>query len=639
MKTFTSAFITQLFVLTFMAFNVVFGQISITSLQQVTPEDMVEKFVGEGILYSNVTFTGADVSSGIFSNGESTNLGINAGIFLTSGAGYIIPGPNEDCAASVNNGTPGNATLNGITTSMTYDAAVLEFDFIPMDDTIMLKYVFGSEEYNSTFPFTDVFGFFVSGPNPQGGFYADKNLAKIPGTNINVNSATVNNGPAPCGTPTNGPCNYCQYFVDNYDGTTIEYDGFTTVLTDTLAVIPFEQYHIKIGIADCADPIYDSGILLEEGSFTCPINKITFDERLTPPGLTDEMVEGYVGADVIFRVSNVDYTPLTAHFQIGGTAVNGLDYSNGTGDQIPDSVYFPAGADSAVIHIQPLLDGYTEGPETIILVIENLIGAFVEYDTLTLTIQDYIDMIDQISPNTILCSGQEIKLWVNVYFGFPPYSYDWEPGGFTSDSIILAPDTTTTYVVTYSDLFGETGQDSVKVTVFPVCELETFYFEASLNPGLPYDVYGEVTDDTVFVVFPPGTNLIALIPSFTFENETCPYTVGSVTDFTSPVVFQYSGLGGCSTQWVVVASIGTGMSSYRTEGVVVIPNPSDGKFYLQGIQSPAEITITDLTGNVVYLKTISTEKTIIDLTGKPKGIYFLNVKLNNRTLNQKIILL
>jgi hypothetical protein len=46
--------------------------------------------------------------------------------------------------------------------------AILEFDFVPLADTLKFRYAFGSEEYmefaNSSF--NDVFGFFISGPNP-----------------------------------------------------------------------------------------------------------------------------------------------------------------------------------------------------------------------------------------------------------------------------------------------------------------------------------------------------------------------------------------------------------------------------------------------------------------------------------------
>ncbi len=161
-----------------------FSQINIMPGPDVTPEDMVENIVGEGIIYDNVTFQGADASRGIFNNGSSTNLGIESGIFLTSGGGYIIPGPNTSTSAGAMNGTPGHPALNAITTSTTYDAAVLEFDFVPESDTLRFKYIFGSEEYNEwvTTTFNDVFGYFVTGPDPMGGMYADKNIALVPNT-------------------------------------------------------------------------------------------------------------------------------------------------------------------------------------------------------------------------------------------------------------------------------------------------------------------------------------------------------------------------------------------------------------------------------------------------------------------------
>jgi outer membrane protein OmpA-like peptidoglycan-associated protein len=47
----------------------------------------------------------------------------------------------------------------------------------------------------------------------------------------------------------------------------IQFDGFTSVLTAECPVIPNEVYHIKIAIADVADGILDSGVILEAGTF------------------------------------------------------------------------------------------------------------------------------------------------------------------------------------------------------------------------------------------------------------------------------------------------------------------------------------------------------------------------------------
>jgi len=59
-----------------------------------------------------------------------------------------------------------------------------------------------------------------------------------------------------------------HFYVDNTNGATIEYDGFTTVLTALAVVTPCQTYHLKIVITDAGDPAYDSGVFLEEGSMS-----------------------------------------------------------------------------------------------------------------------------------------------------------------------------------------------------------------------------------------------------------------------------------------------------------------------------------------------------------------------------------
>ena len=50
-------------------FSSVQGQIIITSGEEVTPMDLVENIIGEGVQYSNVSYQGAEEAKGIFSNG------------------------------------------------------------------------------------------------------------------------------------------------------------------------------------------------------------------------------------------------------------------------------------------------------------------------------------------------------------------------------------------------------------------------------------------------------------------------------------------------------------------------------------------------------------------------------------------
>ncbi|PJF33841.1 MAG: hypothetical protein CUN57_01095, partial [Phototrophicales bacterium] len=181
-------------------------------------------------------------------------------------------------------------------------------------------------------------------------------------------------GYAPGGVVPTGPCTNCQYYNDNTGGLTLEYDGFTTVLVAWLLVVPCETYHIKLGVADAGDGIYDSGVFIEENSFESP--KIEVETDPFPQGVSDNMIEGCVEADIIFKLPNPSYAPLTVCFEIGGTATNGVDY-----EEIDDCITFEEDQDTAIIHIVPLKDDLIEGEESIIFIIENTLGCIVRYDT------------------------------------------------------------------------------------------------------------------------------------------------------------------------------------------------------------------------------------------------------------------
>jgi hypothetical protein len=222
------------------------------------PDDLVFNLVGSGISYSNVSYTGtlgglATASAGTFINGL-TIFGIDQGIILCSGHVNNAPGPNSSDAIGADLFLPGDADLNlafgGITT---YDATILEFDFIPTADKMYVQYVFASDEYNEWVgQYNDAFAFFLDGVN----------IALIPTTNVPVSVGTVNNG------------SYPSYYRDNdfwptgpfpYD---IEADGFTKVFTATGTVVPNATHHIKLAIADRNDHILDSWVFLKAASFS-----------------------------------------------------------------------------------------------------------------------------------------------------------------------------------------------------------------------------------------------------------------------------------------------------------------------------------------------------------------------------------
>ncbi|HRK26785.1 MAG TPA: choice-of-anchor L domain-containing protein [Chitinophagales bacterium] len=217
-----------------------------------SPDVMVNDFFNTTcVTVSNVTWQADSAQVGFF-EGATTNLGLNAGILLTSGTIQNTVGPNNNTGASVAVGSAGDTdltTILGGSPYFTYDACVLEFDLVADEDMLIFEYVFGSEEYlefvGSTF--NDVFAFFVSGP----GYDTTTNIALIPGTTTPVAINNVNDAINP------------DFYMDNpTDSPDLQYDGFTTPLTATMNVIPGETYHVKIAVADAGDQILDSGVFL-----------------------------------------------------------------------------------------------------------------------------------------------------------------------------------------------------------------------------------------------------------------------------------------------------------------------------------------------------------------------------------------
>lgn len=234
------------------------AQLNVNS--SVTANQLVQALIGNGIAVSNIQLNCGAGAYGSFSNGNTTNLGINNGIVLTSGSADTVGSPNTsgfDVTVCLGT-TYSDPDLVAIDPTATNDVCILEFDIIPKCDSLNVRFVFGSEEYpNFVNSINDLFGFFVTGPNPAGPPYVSQNIAVIPG-NIPVTINNINNG-----NTNTGPCMNCAYYIDNTGGPTIQYDGMTVVITAGLAMVPCQIYHFKIAIADASDCALDSGVFLD----------------------------------------------------------------------------------------------------------------------------------------------------------------------------------------------------------------------------------------------------------------------------------------------------------------------------------------------------------------------------------------
>lgn len=483
------------------AAKVDYAQLTTSTAQ--TPGQLVSNvLVGNGVSVSNIGYTGSANAIGSF-NGASTNIGLNSGIILTTGTVQNNAdgphGPNDSGGAGVDNGAGGNPLLNGIAGNTTYNAAVLEFDFVPTADTVSFRYVFASEEYPEYVcsDFNDVFAFFITGPNPSGGSYSNTNIALVPGSTTPITINNINSGQV----GSNGDAANCgafglsnsAYYVNNGSGTTIQYDGFTVPLTAKANVECGATYHLVIAIADVGDGVWDSGIFLEANSLTSFL-PVEMTSSLALDGFNDNytMAEGCETATVtITRPQSQAANALSIPVMVSGTATEGVDYTN-----IPNSINFAAGQTSVQFTFDALLDGFAEGSETVIIQLNQPDPCGNNnFITLEHVIQDINPVQVTVPDVNVNCPGEDAYLVANITGGLEPYTINWDVGG-TDDTLIVNPTTTTTYNVTVNDACVGTPANAsgqVIVPVYPPLTIFTSPDTSVLCPNTPHTLYAEAT--------------------------------------------------------------------------------------------------------------------------------------------------
>ena len=323
-----------------------------------TPAQLVQNtLLGSGISVSNVTFNGSASNAemvrdqvGHFLNGNATNIGLNNGVILSTGKATVAIGPNNSGNKTLVTSLPigVDPDLSAIASGTINTKAVLEFDFVSTGNTVSFNFVFASEEYLEYVgsSFNDVFGFFLSGPGITGPFTNNaKNIALIPSTSspIAINNVNSTSNPA--------------FYINNGSGgtptinSTIQFDGFTTVLTANSNVQCGETYHIKLAISNVGDSSIDSAVFLQAGSFTSnncsTIDLISFIDT-NSNGIKDSGEINFANGNFIYQknagASNYVSSPTGTYSLYDANLSNVYDFSYQVNPEF--SSYFSAGTTS-----------------------------------------------------------------------------------------------------------------------------------------------------------------------------------------------------------------------------------------------------------------------------------------------------
>ena len=227
---------------------------------------MANNIMGEGVTVVSATYQGGANQSGTFDAGSGVTLGSNvlgftSGTILSTGNNAAgVAGPNNNTAFGDDavGAVDGDATLNAMAGYPTFDAAILNIDFIPdvppggsVGDVgrMTLEIVFGSDEYlEYVGSINDVMEVTVNGqvvslvPNSVGGE-----------STIGINSVNTTENPA--------------LFINNEGGAyNTQMDAFTITIPMTFDIIVGQTNTIRLAVADAVDTSLDSWMFVRADS-------------------------------------------------------------------------------------------------------------------------------------------------------------------------------------------------------------------------------------------------------------------------------------------------------------------------------------------------------------------------------------
>ena len=259
--------------------------ISVSSTNYTVPQLVNNVLINSPcVSATNITWkTGTDHGSsnglGFFQN-TNPNFPMESGVVLSTGNILNTPGPNTSLLNDGATNWPGDTDLENTLAAagismISKNATVLEFDFTPISPNFSFDFIFASEEYgNFQCLYSDAFAFLLTNVNTG----VTTNLAVVPNTTLPISVVTIRDFQYNSSCPSAN----AQYFGSFNGGSgaansATNFNGQTKVLTASSVLTAGVPYHIKLVIADRADPQSDSAIFLSSNTFNIGQNVLGQD--------------------------------------------------------------------------------------------------------------------------------------------------------------------------------------------------------------------------------------------------------------------------------------------------------------------------------------------------------------------------
>jgi len=218
-----------------------------------------------------------------------------------------------------------------------------------------------------------------------------------------------------------------------------------------------------------------------------------------------------------------------------------------------------------------------------------------------------------ISGNTSICSGNSISL--NASGGT---SYVWAPGGQSTSGIVDSPSTSTTYTVTGTNTSGCTNTASTTLTIMPA-------ITNSITIAIP--TCGNNNGTTTAIAAGGSGNYNYLWN--TTPAQTTVAATGLTGQPTQTLIVTISDAVGCVLNDTAIVNCVTGIDQFEASDsqFTVFPNPSNGIFTVEvsSGNNQYRIEIYNLFGEKTYQNITANQKSVIDISCQPSGVYFLKI--------------
>ncbi len=214
--------------------------------------------------------------------------------------------------------------------------------------------------------------------------------------------------------------------------------------------------------------------------------------------------------------------------------------------------------------------------------------------------------------NAVICKGSDTTICGYATGGAPPYQYLWSNSS-TSSCQTVSPVNTTNYSVTVTDANSGTATSSLTITVDSVAKP---------------------------VITPSGSMLFSTAGiSYQWNLNGNPIS-GATGQFYSPltpgnysVTVNYSnGCSATSDTYIVTGINELSNSLY----ISVYPNPANDNLTIESSQN-ALIDITNIQGQLIKSIATNSNKTNVDVSALPSGVYFVEVKTEKGVAVRKFV--